>query len=788
MKRKMKNKDQSIQMYKIPCLDIELFNKKESFLKKMVSIKNVKENGHSEFTIANEILILTSYPPRVCGIATYTKDLIYALNNKFSSSFTLKICALESGKNGFTYPNEVKYILDTSHEKEFYELAENINSDKLISTVFIQHEFGLFIKQRKAFLNFLRILKKPIIATFHTVLANPDIALIDEISKIVSRCQSVVVMTHTSRNILEQQYNIDSAKIHVIAHGTHLVSLLSKKVLKEKYGLTGKKVLSTFGLLSSGKSIETTINALPEIIKEFPDVVFLVLGKTHPEVVKQEGEQYREMLEKKIADLDIGKYVIFHNQYLELDELLEYLQLTDIYLFTTNDPNQAVSGTFVYAMSCGCPIISTPIPHAREVLTTETGIIVDFCNSQQLAQGVLKLLKNKPLRKSMVSNTLEKIVSTAWENSATEHAFLFKTIANKNTPLQFNIPEIKLSHLLKMTTKTGIIQFSQINQPDINSGYTLDDNARALISCGMYLELSQNEEMIALMFKYLYFIKFCQQRDGSFLNYVDKNLQFSEKNQEVNLDDSNGRAVWAVGYIISLNTILPLEMIDLAKKILRRSIPFVSNVNSPRAIAFAIKGLYYSLLPRKSNKKLQLLTSLSNKLVQMYRHETDQNWQWFEKYMTYANSVLPESLILAWDMTNDPIYKKIAISSFDFLLSKTFNVNGIEVISNKSWLKKGSLPEKFGEQPLDVAYTILTLNTFYDMFTEKQYLDKMKIAFSWFLGNNRLHQIIYNPSTGGCYDGLEKSNVNINQGAESLVSYLMARIIIDKYKDFDAKD
>ncbi len=253
-------------------------------------------------------------------------------------------------------------------------------------------------------------------------------------------------------------------------------------------------MLTTFGLLSSGKSIETTLRALPAIIKTNPDVVFLIIGKTHPEVVKSEGEQYREKLKAIVKAKKLTGHVKFINRFLPLPDLLEYLQLTDIYLFTTNDPNQAVSGTFVYAMSCGCPIISTPIPHAKEVLTTDTGIIFDFRNSRQLADGVIRLLNDEPLRRNISSNTLQKIVSTAWENSAVAHAMLFEKISGGTISILYNLPAINLNHLKLMTTNTGIIQFSKINQPDISSGYTLDDNARALIAMCMHFRMTGDNQ------------------------------------------------------------------------------------------------------------------------------------------------------------------------------------------------------------------------------------------------------------------------------------------------------
>lgn len=733
-----------------------------------------------------EILFITSYPPRECGIATYSQDLIKAHNNKFSNSIDIKVCALESGDTNYSYPAEVKYVFDTSSASGYINLAVKINKDKDIKIVLIQHEFGFFHGQEQAFLQFLFELTKPVVIVFHTVLPHPDEKLKLKIKCIEAACTSIVVMTHNSAGILINDYNLPEQKISVIAHGTHLVPHLSEKSLKLKYGLKGKKVLSTFGLLSSGKSIETTIEALPAIIKTCYDVVFLVIGKTHPEVKKAEGEKYRESLEQKVEHYSLQDHVMFINNYVSLNELLEYLQLTDIYLFTSSDPNQAVSGTFSYAMSCACPIISTPIPHAKEVLTEDTGIIIDFRNSQQLADGVIRLLKDESLRKNISSNTLQKIVATAWENSAVAHAKLFEKIAGKKISVRYNLPEINLNHLKLMTTDKGIIQFSKINQPDIFSGYTLDDNARALIAACMYFKLSGDSSILNDIQKYFNFVKFCIQPDGSFLNYIDKDNQFTDQNDSVNLDDANGRAIWALGYLSSLSGLLPDEITAEAGQIIKKTLPRMGAVNSTRAMAFIIKGIYFYQKTLKSEKNPDLLKTFSDRLVQMYRHESNKNWEWFEGYLTYANSVLPEAMLYSWLLTGETIYKDIAISSFNFLMSQIFNENGIEVISNKKWLQKGQEAGHYGEQPIDVAYTIMTLSKFYDVFRDEDYFNKMETSFNWFLGNNRLHQIIYNPCTGGCYDGLEESHVNLNQGAESTVSYLMARLTIEKYKDLSS--
>jgi hypothetical protein len=362
---------------------------------------------------------------------------------------------------------------------------------------------------------------------------------------------------------------------------------------------------------------------------------------------------------------------------------------------------------------------------------------------------------------------------------------LFKKIAGDNIMLRYSFPAINLGHVKKMTTDIGMIQFSKINQPDIHSGFTLDDNSRALIAMCMHFELTGDENDLAFLQTYLNFIERCLQSAGNFLNYVDQNNRFTQQNNTSNLDDSNGRAIWGLSYIISKRDLLPALFTVTAETILQKALLRVEIMHSTRAMAFAIKGLYYFYNEIKSSENIVLMETLANRLVQMYKHESSDSWKWFEGYLTYANSILPEAMLYAWLLTGNSLYQSIARESFDFLLSHIFNENGIEVISNKNWLNKGQKAEHFGEQPIDVAYTIMTLSRFYDEFKDENYLRKMETAFNWFLGNNRLHQIVYNPCTGGCYDGLEETHVNLNQGAESTLSYLMARLTVDKYKFSD---
>jgi len=730
-----------------------------------------------------EILFISSYPPRQCGIATYSMDLIKALNNKFNDSFSIKVCALESGEATFRYPDEVKYTLKTSQSEAYEQLAQTINKDKSVKIVLIQHEYGFYKKQEEAFVQLLYLLNKPVVIVFHTVLPTIDPLLKKKVRSIVNSSEVVVVMTHNSAEILVKDYDIPAEKITVIPHGTHLVLHENKDVLKERYGFKGRKVLTTFGLISSGKSIETTLEALPAIIENDPDIVFLIIGKTHPEVVKNDGEKYREYLQELVTQYDLVKHVVFINSYLPTPVLLEYLQLTDIYLFTSSDPNQAVSGTFSYAMSCACPIISTPIPHAKEVLTKDIGMIFDFKNSDQLAEKLNLLLKNEALRNTLSINALQYIIASAWENSAVAHALLLHRIAEIEKPLRFSLPEINVNHLKQMTTGFGLIQFSNINQPDIESGYTLDDNARALIAMCMHYKMTGAKKDLVYIRRYLNVIRYCQDPYGNFLNYVDQNKFFTQQNYTVNLEDANGRAVWALGYLLSSAKLIPEDIIAEAEIVFSGVFPHLKSFQSARAIAFIIKGLYHSISLTFTSEKQNLIKELANRLVVMYNYESEQGWKWFEDSLTYANSLLSEALLDAWIVTQDLVYKDIAVESFDFLLSKTFNEQEIEPISNKKWLKKGKVKSGTGEQPIDVAYTVFALSAFFEVFKKEEYFLKMKTAFNWFLGNNRLHQIVYNPCTGGCYDGLEDKNVNLNQGAESTVSYLLARLTIEKYVD-----
>ncbi|KIO54714.1 glycosyltransferase [Flavobacterium hibernum] len=734
-------------------------------------------------TISNKskIVFLSTFPPTQCGIATYTQDTIKGITDVFGKSVSCQICELvDSPKEKPTQA----FTLNTKDKKEYAKVAEAINKDKSVKLVHIQHEFGLFGGNYGDYLlDFLNVIKKPLTYTFHSVIPNPNNELRTFVKLLLSYSNSVFVMTNQSKEILINDYGIEKEIITCVPHGTHIVIYETPDQAKLKFDIQDRKVLSTFGLLGEGKNIETGLQALPKIIKKEPNVLYLIIGKTHPNLIIDGVDAYRDKLEALVEDLDLKDNVRFINQYLDTNELLDYLKATDVYLFTSKDPNQAVSGTFSYAMSCACPIVASKIPHTLEVLTPDSGILVDIGNVDQFAKATIKLLSDDNLRREMGINAFRKTRASSWENVAITHMDTYKKLIENPAEIKYTYPSIQLGHIKRMTTDLGIIQFSKISIPDLESGYTLDDNARALIAICMHYKLTQDKEDLAYILIYLDFIIRCQQPKGDFINYVDQeNREHIEQNAEVNLEDSNARAIWALGTVISIGDILPEAISKKASQCLLNSLKWAETIQSPRSIGFATKGLYLYHTAVPNLYVSAIINKLNAKLLSNYEIHATKDWKWFENYMTYGNGILPESMLFAFLTTNKPIYKKVALDSLDFLMSKMFNDKNFKVISNNGWLHKGSEPQEYGEQPIDVAYTIHTLNSFYNAFGTPEYKQKMKIAFNWFLGKNHLGQIMYNPISGGGYDGLEKENVNLNQGAESTVCYLNARLLMENLK------
>jgi glycosyltransferase involved in cell wall biosynthesis len=750
----------------------------------LIQTENISSNPFRiiQETEQLELLLISSFPNRQCGIATFSEDFRNSLIEKFGEVLKISVCAIENEPISKKLHDPISYVLEARNPSSYGILAENINKKSNIRGVIIQHEFGLFGGNYGDYLLFfLNKINLPVFLTFHTVLPNPSKERKEIVQKISKQVKKVIVMSENSSKILEKDYQINIEKIEIIAHGVHLTPLKNQESLKLKFKLSKKKVLSTFGLLSEGKSIETALYALPEIIKKHSDCIYLVLGKTHPEITKREGEKYRTRLHQLADELGVSSHVLFVNEFISLELLHEYLQLTDIYLFTSNDPFQAVSGTFAYAMGCGCPIISTKIPQAKDQLKS-AGILIEFQDATQLAQSANYLLQNPTQLAQMKINALQNMRPSSWQNVAINYMTLFEEelASEEIKELKFKIPEFNLNHFFNTTSEVGIIQFSVAELPDLESGYTLDDNARALIATSEYFELTGDLSVLGLIDIYFRFVENSQQNDGKFLNYVNQFNEYTNQNFEENLEDSNGRAIYALGIFMSHQKSHHQKYFSRIERLVDNSMIHLKNIKSPRAIAFTIKGLYHFNLIKNDKSTSRIILELSDNLIDYYTKQRQHDWHWFENSLTYANAIIPESLLYAFYISNDSIFKQVAKESFDFLLEILFAKRHISIISNRTWYSKGKEVHPFGEQPIDVAYTIIALQEFGKCFNDYRYVSFMKTAFEWYLGHNHLKQIIYNPVSGGCYDGLEHNHVNINQGAESTVTYLMARICIEK--------
>jgi len=643
--------------------------------------------------------------------------------------------------------------------------------------VHIQHEFGIFGESYgKNLILLLRNLKKPTIITFHTALPNPNPELKDIVSAINNHVQKIIVMTEMSKQIIINEYGIDSSKISVIPHGIHPVNFSDGANSRADLGLSKKTIISTFGLLSQGKGIEYGIEAMVEVVKKDPTAVYLIIGATHPVVLKNDGEIYRNSLIKKIRQLNLKNHVFFYDKYLAIDELLHFLDATDIYLALSQDPNQAVSGTLSYALGSGRPVVSTSFAHAKEDVTNDTGILVDFKDVNGISDALLLLIGNKELRKNMGKNAYFKTRSRTWRNIALGHMTEYIKLAPELAIEEKNLPKIKLSHINTMTDSFGIFQFAKLLVPDPLSGYTIDDNSRALLAVTKYYDIYKKKNVLHLINTYLDFIEYVQKEHGGFHNYVefDKKIPH-DQHVKMNLESAGTKGIYALSMVASSKS-LPSQFQEKAINLFEKNIHVLDHVTSPRSVAFAIKSLcaWYAVKPSDDIKNT--VSKLADLLVKYFENSSSQEWKWFEEILAYSNGILPNSLIDAYKLIKKEKYLTVARESLDFLILQSFEGELCMPIGQNGWHKKGGKKQTHDQQPEEVASLVSALKAMYDITRDEKYNRRMRNAFDWFLGNNILHGVVYNQATGGCYDGLGKKEINLNQGAESTIMYLLARL------------
>ncbi|MBI5079473.1 glycosyltransferase [Candidatus Wolfebacteria bacterium] len=730
--------------------------------------------NHSKIS-ANYILHLGSYPPRECGIATFTADLVNALNKKFNPVVKTRVIAINDQPTSiYHYNNNVVHQITATELEHYVALAREINKREDVRLVNIQHEFGIFGGDWGDYLlPFLQAVEKPIIITFHSVLSDPDEKLRNVVRSVVNQARVAVVMNKLSQEILENNYEISKSKIALIPHGIPQVPFEPSDKFKQDLGLENRMVLSTFGMLGPGKGIEHVIRALPKVVKKFPNVIYLVIGATHPNVRKEEGEEYRNFLIREVEKLKLDNNVKFYNKYLTLEEIIQYLKATDVYVSSNVDLGQSVSGTLSYAMGCGRPIISTATAYAKWIIDETNGILVKPKNHSEISAALINILSDSKYMKSMSAAAYEKSRQMIWPNVATQYFNLYKKHASIETE-EKKLPEIKFDHLARLTDDFGIIHHAKYSKPAKRYGYSLDDNARALLACNRYYRINPDESIMNLMKIYLRFMKFTAKPSGYFSNIVS----FGRHRDSTKDDDVLGRAIWALGYA-SASDFLSEEIRAEAEKLFNKAVKPVLRFKSPRSIAFALMGLYF-YLKRHPKKSLEaVFKKLANRQLAFYENFASPEWQWFEDKLTYSNSRLPESLFYAYDFTNDKKYLKVAEKTLNFLSKITFLRNYYAPIGQNGWYFRNKQRSYFDQQPEDAASMAETKVAAYKITKDKKYLEDAFRAFQWFLGKNNLNQMVYDEATGGCHDGVGQYAMNLNQGAESTISYLLARLTLE---------
>jgi len=739
---------------------------------------------------------IATYPPRECGIGTFTQNLVQSMTTSNGSKGKPNeglVVALSDHDEDYAYPEEVKSVIRQEQQADYLEAANFINHSG-VDVCILEHEYGIFGGQNGVYiLPLLNRLEVPLMVTLHTVLKTPSYnekAVLIEICKMATK---IVVMSHKAVTFLTTIYNVSNDKIVLIEHGVpdiHFDQAESKKEFK----LEGKKVLLTFGLLGRNKGIETVINTLPKIVEKFPDVLFMVLGKTHPNVLRHSGEEYRNYLHRLIKSLKLDNHVFFLNEFIDQRELFKYLSASDIYITPYLNEAQITSGTLSYALGVGCAVISTPYWHATELLADGRGRLFGFNKPDELGNILEELLGKPEVLKCLQKKAYEYGRKITWPKIGEQYNMLAKsilvkpgkTVVKKETIVNpLVLPPFSLAHVKRLTDDTGIIQHAKFGIPNLKEGYCLDDNARALLMVLMAYRQKKDALALELTPLYLSYIHYMQNKDGTFRNFLSFNRNFLD---EFGSEDSFGRTIWALGYL--LGNAPNDAYYQTGKLIFFDAFPNFEKLKSIRSIANTMIGISYYLRSTPSDEGMkERLRSFADILVKHYEDRCTPNWKWFEDLLAYDNGILPLALLHAAEILNEKKFMSIAMESMDFLSSITMKEGYLSVIGNKEWYKKDGERSLFAQQPIDAMAMVLMYHQAFILTKNKEYLNKLYTSFMWFLGENDLRMSLYDFETHGCCDGFESDGVNRNQGAESSLAYLISHLtVLQAYEEFYKSD
>ncbi|EMR01625.1 glycosyltransferase [Cesiribacter andamanensis] len=725
------------------------------------------------------ILFLSAYPPRESGLASYTHHLVQSFGEHFDpASLSVEVGALE-GNNADKrlYGEEVRYVLNTEDAIACRNLAHTINQDTDIRAVCLQHRFGLWGGGRWGdhVLHFIEALEKPLAVMLHNVLPEPESSLKTLIGAISRRSDYLITHCRYHRQLLHQAYGIAADKLRVIAPGVEVLPQPDREALKEKYRLQGRLVLSSIGSLRRSKGLEQALEALDEIRKEHPSVIYLILGPTHGTAARHEGERYRFQIKDYIFRKGLQKHVAFVNRNLREEEQQDYLGLTDVYLHLSKNNTSGL----LRAMSMGCPVIAAPSPITREFVPRQAGVVVEASCAGQYASLAKTFLSNPQLRLNKSRAARAATRQYYWPNVAMGYQDVFaEMIAIRPN---YRLPALNADYLSRHTTSLGLKRMPAPAAEEGAACYWLEDNARALLASLQLYRYQPSQLHLTLLQQYLQLICHSQKPDGSFHARLDAQGRPLPPAGTAAEEEAGILALWALGALLASQQPLPEKLNTLARERFARALPQLDGLASLRSMSLAIKALHLYNQQAQDAGIRERVDRLASRLQVQYTAIATREWAWFEKGLSFANTLLPEALLLAWQETGQPQYKRTARQSFSFLLNFMFMEDPLP--GTGSPVCQLGCEERFGfsNLPQDVAEAIMTLELFYEASGEELYLEKMRAAFSWFLGNNHLRQTLYNAATGSCCDGLESQGVRQRQGTENLVNYLLARLTLEKY-------
>jgi glycosyltransferase involved in cell wall biosynthesis len=760
------------------------------------TVKFTLESPHA--VLPRRIAVVGNYLPRHCGIATFTTDLCDAIHAEYGTTELLAL-PVNDTEEGYTYPARVRFELSEDNLASYRQAADFLNFSN-IDLVCLQHEYGIFGGPAGGhILELLRRLQMPFATTLHTVLRDPNPdqrAVMEEIASLSDR---MIVMSQHSAEILQEVFHVPIDQIDLIPHGIPDLPFTDPNFYKDGFGTEGKDVLLTFGLLSPNKGIENVIQALPKILSRHSNVIYMVSGVTHPHILRREGERYRVYLQNLANDLGVEAHVIFRDRFVSPQEMVELIGAADIYITPYKHKAQVVSGTLAYALSAGKAIISTPYLHAIELLDDERGILVPFDDPEAIAAKTVELLDNDTARHAMRKRAYLYARDMVWNRVAQKYMKSFEgmynerlrnpraTFSAQNTEKTLDrLPAIKLDHLYRMTDQTGIVEHAVFVVPNYPEGYSTDDNARALIVAILLEEFGTRAatDWIDLASRYLAFLWLAfDPSTGRFRNCLSYERQWQEPEGS---EDSHGRALWGLGTVLGRSKDPGWR--GAAGRMFELAVPAAIEFRSPRACAFALLGLqeYLDSFPG-DRAAISASDILANRLLNSYRANHSGDWNWFENSLSYSNGRLPQALIRAGMRAGNDEMVSAGLEALNWLVTiQRCEVKGHFVpIGSQGFYSKKTEKARFDQQPVEACAVVSACLQAYRATGKGRWRKEAWSALNWFLGDNDLQIALYDPTTGGCRDGLHPDRANENQGAESTLSFLMALLEMRKLEEAD---